>query len=263
MLEIVLLILLVRKVGRVVEAKGRPSLGFKAMTVVLWVCGELTGAAIGVAAARGTSDGQCAIFAFALVGAAFGAAVSYVIAVNAGPATQGLEVGLSGGAVATTPTTCGSCRADVALDDEFCSRCGTRAQHATVTEERDYVCMECGARVSEEAVYCPACGSNVEDIVEDDDPSDAVPGALGTVPVCANCGAEIYTDIGSLFDDEACSQCGSTRVVATRRTELSEGPGGAEESGMRCGECGQINEADSRFCISCGTALRGAEAPAW
>jgi hypothetical protein len=36
---------------------------------------------------------------------------------------------------------------------------------------------------------------------------------------------------------------------------LASGMGGAESEGVRCGKCQQVNDADARFCESCGASL--------
>ena len=83
MLEILVLLFLMRTIGGIVEAKGRRSLGYKALTALLWVGGEITGASIGVALAG--DSGGCAIYLFALVGAAAGAGISFTIANSLSP----------------------------------------------------------------------------------------------------------------------------------------------------------------------------------
>lgn len=49
MLEIVILVLLTRQVGKMVRAKGYSGLGYQAATVLLWLGGEMLGLYIGLA----------------------------------------------------------------------------------------------------------------------------------------------------------------------------------------------------------------------
>jgi MFS-type transporter involved in bile tolerance (Atg22 family) len=81
MIEILLLVALTRKIGRICEEKGRRAGGFKALTVVLWFGGEIVGAVI--AAASGVED--LGVYLFALIGAAVGAGISVLIANNLTP----------------------------------------------------------------------------------------------------------------------------------------------------------------------------------
>jgi hypothetical protein len=87
MLEIILLIFLTRRIGEIVEEKGRKTIWFKVLTVALWIGGEITGAIIGaiVAAVSGVSD--ILIYVFALLGAAVGAGIAFIIAKSVSPLT--------------------------------------------------------------------------------------------------------------------------------------------------------------------------------
>jgi hypothetical protein len=82
MIEILLLVALTRKIGRICEEKGRKAGGFKALTVLLWIGGEIFGAVIGVIL-LGAED--LGIYLFALIGAAVGAGISVLIANNLTP----------------------------------------------------------------------------------------------------------------------------------------------------------------------------------
>lgn len=81
MIEILLLVALTRKIGRICEEKGRKAVGFKALTVMLWFGGEIVGAVIGVS----SGVEGLGVYLFALVGAAIGAGISVLIANNLTP----------------------------------------------------------------------------------------------------------------------------------------------------------------------------------
>ncbi len=85
MLEIMLLIFLTRKVGGIIEGKGRKAGWFKAMTVGLWIGGEIGGAIIGGIVVAISGAGQFLIYVAALLGAAAGAGIAYLIANNVTP----------------------------------------------------------------------------------------------------------------------------------------------------------------------------------
>ena len=85
MLEIIVLIFLTRQVGEIVEEKGRRSGWYKALTVVLWIGGEVIGAIVGLVVAEVTGSGQFLMYLCALVGAALGAVLAFVIAKSLSP----------------------------------------------------------------------------------------------------------------------------------------------------------------------------------
>lgn len=85
MLEIIVLIFLTRKVGEIVEEKGRRSGWYKVLTVVLWIGGEIIGAIVGLVVAGATGSGQAVMYICALLGAAIGAALSFIIAKSLSP----------------------------------------------------------------------------------------------------------------------------------------------------------------------------------
>jgi ribose/xylose/arabinose/galactoside ABC-type transport system permease subunit len=87
MIEIIVLIVLGRKLGDMAQERGR-SKGWGAL-VLLWVLGELIGAVIGFAV---TSD-EVAPYLFALVGAGIGAGVAYLIVKNLSPLPGSLAAG--------------------------------------------------------------------------------------------------------------------------------------------------------------------------
>jgi hypothetical protein len=78
LLEILFLIYLSKKIGKIVEAKGRKPGGYKAMLVAFWFGGEILGLVIGMSA-LGEGIGM---YLIALVGAGIGAAVAFAIANN-------------------------------------------------------------------------------------------------------------------------------------------------------------------------------------
>jgi uncharacterized membrane protein len=80
MLEILLMIALTRKIGLIVEGKGRKSGGYKALVVLFWFGGEILGFVVGSALELGS-----AAYLVALLGAAAGALVAYSIANAAKP----------------------------------------------------------------------------------------------------------------------------------------------------------------------------------
>ena len=82
MLEILALWHLTKKVGQMVEEKGRKSGWYKALTVFLWFGGEIFG---GIVGALLLGDG-IGLYLLALAGAASGAATAYLIAKNMTPA---------------------------------------------------------------------------------------------------------------------------------------------------------------------------------
>jgi len=85
MLEILLLRALTGAIGKVVEAKGKPSGWYKFLAVMLWFGGELLGAVIGFA-----TDMGAGAYLLALMGAAAGAGIAYQIAKSAAPAVEAL-----------------------------------------------------------------------------------------------------------------------------------------------------------------------------
>ena len=80
MLEILALIALTRKIGEIVQAKGRKTGWYKFMTVALWIGGELLGAIIGGEIAAVTNSESYIAYLFALLGAVIGAVAAYLIA---------------------------------------------------------------------------------------------------------------------------------------------------------------------------------------
>ena len=92
MLEIVLLVVLTRKIGAILQGKGRTSGWFKFLTVVLWFGGEIVGGVIGVVVGEMYGfDIMVAAYPLALLGAIAGAIAAYVIAQSARPAEAAVE----------------------------------------------------------------------------------------------------------------------------------------------------------------------------
>jgi hypothetical protein len=80
MLEILVLIALTSRIGKIVEAKGYKSGKYKWMTAGLWFGGEILGAMVGALMMGGNQSGSCALYIVALIGAGIGAAISNSIA---------------------------------------------------------------------------------------------------------------------------------------------------------------------------------------
>ena len=80
MLEIIMLINLTKKIGAMLEAKGRKSGWFKFLTVVLWFGGEIVGGIMGLMLAAINDWGRLIVYVIALLGAAVGAGTAYLIA---------------------------------------------------------------------------------------------------------------------------------------------------------------------------------------
>ncbi len=86
MLEIIAIIFLVNHVGKIVEAKGLKSSGYKWGAVGLWLGGEIAGATIGgIIVAAANMEVNCIAYLIALLGAAIGAWVAITIAKDAEP----------------------------------------------------------------------------------------------------------------------------------------------------------------------------------
>lgn len=85
MLEILLLIALTKKVGGVLEAKGRKGGWFKVLTVLLWFGGEILGGILGGVVGELSGYGLAVAYPLALLGAAAGALAAYGTARAAHP----------------------------------------------------------------------------------------------------------------------------------------------------------------------------------
>jgi hypothetical protein len=90
MLEIVLMIWLCKKIGRELREKGQNPTWYQVLTVVLWVGGEILGMLLGTLIGETLGgDGEpdaCFAYLLALLGAAGGAGLAYLIASNVPPA---------------------------------------------------------------------------------------------------------------------------------------------------------------------------------
>ena len=86
MLEILLLIALTKRIGRILQAKGRKSGWFKFLTVVLWFGGEIIGGVIGTVMAEFIGVNELSVYLMALLGAAVGAGIAFLIAKSVPPA---------------------------------------------------------------------------------------------------------------------------------------------------------------------------------
>ncbi|MEZ5427351.1 MAG: hypothetical protein R2747_13860 [Pyrinomonadaceae bacterium] len=89
MLEILILFFLTRKIGDICEDKGRSAIGFKILTVALWFVGELIGAVFGVILSGGR--GGLLLYVFALVGAAIGAGIVFLIVSSLKPDPENIR----------------------------------------------------------------------------------------------------------------------------------------------------------------------------
>ncbi|MCX6328454.1 MAG: hypothetical protein NTZ85_02915 [Bacteroidia bacterium] len=76
MLEIILIYFLSKQIGIKAEDKGHRKGPYIFMFIILWFCGEIIGAIIGV---RSTEELTAKVYLFALVGAALGTIISFVI----------------------------------------------------------------------------------------------------------------------------------------------------------------------------------------
>lgn len=86
MLEIILLIALTRRIGHILEQKGRKTGWYKLLTVVLWFGGEIVGGIIGGVVVAVTGVSELLIYLIALIGAAVGAGAAFLIAKAVTPA---------------------------------------------------------------------------------------------------------------------------------------------------------------------------------
>jgi hypothetical protein len=88
MLELLALWLLAKRIGNIVEQKGHKSGGYKVLTVVLWLGGEIVAIIFGTVLTGASESAQCVLYLFALAGAAAGAGTAYLIATNLSPASS-------------------------------------------------------------------------------------------------------------------------------------------------------------------------------
>ena len=95
MLEILLLVVMSKKLGRGVEAKGHKKFPYQLLLWVLWFGGEIGGAVLGGVTASVRADGDEApmflVYLCALGGAAVGAIIAHAIAYNLRP-VEGFEL---------------------------------------------------------------------------------------------------------------------------------------------------------------------------
>jgi hypothetical protein len=85
MIEILVIWVLAKRIGNIVEEKGRKSGWHKVLAVVLWFGGEIIGAIIGAIVVGADESAQCLVYLFALLGAAAGAGIAFLIANNLSP----------------------------------------------------------------------------------------------------------------------------------------------------------------------------------
>ena len=160
MLEIIALWVLCKKIGTIVNDKGRKSGGYIALTIAFWIGGEIIGAVIGASIAYATDSGNCIVYAVALLGAAAGAGIAYAIARAASdvsPAYEPLQVAppapplpASYELPATTPTYGlapagpATARSDTGIEASGCPRCGY------MVTPGDRFCPSCGSQLAGE-----------------------------------------------------------------------------------------------------------------
>jgi hypothetical protein len=90
MLEIFLIWVCARKIGKIVADKGRSKIGYQLMLVGLWIGGEFIGAIVGAilhanAGGPGVRGVPCMAYVCALIGAAVGAGIAFAIANGLSP----------------------------------------------------------------------------------------------------------------------------------------------------------------------------------
>jgi hypothetical protein len=85
-LEIIVLIILCKKMAEKARSKGRAAAGYVLLLILFWLCGEFFGAMVGAAATRGQGE-FLVLVVFALGGAAIGAGIAFAI-LNSLPAIQ-------------------------------------------------------------------------------------------------------------------------------------------------------------------------------
>jgi uncharacterized Tic20 family protein len=81
MLEILALWWLTKRIGAIVRQKGRESLAYQIIAVVLWFGGEIGGALLGLLLSAFMDETYiCLLYLFALIGAVGGGGLAYFIA---------------------------------------------------------------------------------------------------------------------------------------------------------------------------------------
>lgn len=96
MLEILALLVLTKRIGKIVEEKGHKSGWYKALAVGLWFGGEIVGLILGILIVGGDSSARWLPYLIALIGAAVGAGIAYAIANNLPPGNPTLSPESSG-----------------------------------------------------------------------------------------------------------------------------------------------------------------------
>jgi hypothetical protein len=88
MLEIVILIVLAGKIGKIVEKKGRKKTRYQLLLIGLWIGGEVLGGVLGIVVAPTASiyeGGRTLLAFFALGGGILGSVIAFQIARRAQP----------------------------------------------------------------------------------------------------------------------------------------------------------------------------------
>ena len=97
-------------------------------------------------------------------------------------------------------------------------------------------CVNCGAALADDALFCAECGTKNEIVV--------APVSSGRT--CSECGAPLEDD--AIF----CSKCGAKNEIVS---EVTEEAAAIETDVLKCSNCGAVLEADSMFCSECGTKV--------
>jgi len=87
MLEVFLIIFLSKKIGLMLEQKGRKKVPYIILFVLLWIVGEFAGAIVGTIS---QGAGRPIVYLYALIGAGVGTAISFLFA-NALSDVSGLK----------------------------------------------------------------------------------------------------------------------------------------------------------------------------
>ncbi len=80
MLEIIFIYFLVKRMGEILEDKGRPATLYKILVVVLWIGGEIVGAIIGAIISELADASPLIVYVFALAFAGIAVGILFAIA---------------------------------------------------------------------------------------------------------------------------------------------------------------------------------------
>jgi hypothetical protein len=136
MLEIIALIAMGKRIGSIMREKGRKGGWYQLLLVVLWIGGEFVGAIFGGIITNGR--GGLAIYLFALIGAAVGAAIAFWIANNASSDTSALQRQMAFGSTQTP------------VDPN-------QPRILPGAQKNSWVCSVCGGYLRSDASFCKHC----------------------------------------------------------------------------------------------------------